>query len=218
MHGVQMIEHANLIDEKTIRLVKSKQNLREAYPARNTSVFLNISPFFNNKYDGSSQLSGYSLDKLRIVEASTTNAYALAKKYKIKNMGWGSDVMFLPGGATVAPLMLAHMPIDLAPLKHFKIEGQNKYGDYSYSNHDILRMATYNNGLIVTKSGPRTPYLGIDGSYLKDGLIGYIGPNAVADILLVNGNPIDDLSIFEDPSSNIKLIMKDGIIYKNTIK
>lgn len=217
-HGVQMIEHANLINEDAIRLVKSKQNKRELYPSRNTSVLLNISPFFQNQYDGSSALSGYNLDKLRIVEASTLNAYALAKKYKLRNIGWGSDVLFLPGGASIAPLMLANMPIDLAPLKNFKIQGSKKYGNYSYSNYDIIKMATYNNGLIVTKSGPRTPYLGVDGSYLRDGLIGYIGPNAVADLILVNGNPLDDLSFLKDAASNIKLIMKDGIIYKNTLR
>jgi imidazolonepropionase-like amidohydrolase len=69
----------------------------------------------------------------------------------------------------------------------------------------------------VTKSGPLTPYLGVDGSYLKEGLIGHIAPNAVADLILLKGNPLNDLSFLSNPSKNIQLIMKDGIIYKNTL-
>jgi len=216
-HGVQMIEHANLINKQAMKLVKTKQSRREKVTNRDTSVWLNISPFFQNQYDGSSQLSGYNLDKLRVVEKSTLNAFALAKKYKVRNMAWGSDVMFLPGGATIAAPMIAQMPLDLAPLKRFKIDGDSHYGNYAYSNYDILKMVTYNNGLVVTKSGPLTPYLGVDGSYLKEGLIGHIAPNAVADLILVKGNPLNDLSFLSNPSKNIQLIMKDGIIYKNTL-
>ena len=123
----------------------------------------------------------------------------------------------------VALPILAQMPISLEPLKHFKIDGTNRYKDYSYSNLDILKMVTYNNGLVLTKSGLRTPYQGVDGTYLKEALIGFIGPNAVADLILVEGNPLEDLSLFKEKdekgfSSKIKLIMKDGIIYKNTLQ
>lgn len=222
--GVQMVEHANLINEKAMRLVKSRQHARSFNPARNTAVWLNVSPFFNDAYDGSESLSGYNLEKLRIVEQGTLNAYALAKKYKINNMGWGSDVMFLNGGGqTVALPILAQMPTSLEPLRHFRIEGAPRYGNYAYSNLDILKMVTYNNGQVLTKSGPRTPYSGVDGAYLKEGFIGHIRPNAVADILLVKGNPLEDFSLFKERdengyAANIKLIMKDGIIYKNTLE
>ena len=223
-HGVQMVEHANLINEKAMRLVKSKQHSRKTNPSRDTSVWLNVSPFFNDAYDGSENLSGYNLEKLRIVERGTLNAFALAKKYNVTNMGWGSDAMFLNGGGQMVALpILAQMPISLEPLKHFKIDGTNRYKDYSYSNLDILKMVTYNNGLVLTKSGLRTPYQGVDGTYLKEALIGFIGPNAVADLILVEGNPLEDLSLFKEKdekgfSSKIKLIMKDGIIYKNTLQ
>ena len=39
----------------------------------------------------------------------------------------------------------------------------------------------------------------------------------LADILLINGNPVEDLTLFHDPEENLALIMKDGKIYKNTI-
>ena len=46
---------------------------------------------------------------------------------------------------------------------------------------------------------------------LRFGLTGII-------ILLVNGNPLDDISILTKPEENLALIMKDGKIYKNTVK
>ena len=39
---------------------------------------------------------------------------------------------------------------------------------------------------------------------------------ALADLLLVEGNPLEDLSAVTD-QDNLKLIMKDGVIYKNTL-
>jgi hypothetical protein len=35
--------------------------------------------------------------------------------------------------------------------------------------------------------------------------------------LLVNGNPLDDIMVMTKPEENFKVIMKDGVIYKNTL-
>jgi imidazolonepropionase-like amidohydrolase len=40
---------------------------------------------------------------------------------------------------------------------------------------------------------------------------------ALADLLLVDGNPLDDLDLIANPTKNFKIIMKDGTIYKNTL-
>jgi imidazolonepropionase-like amidohydrolase len=40
---------------------------------------------------------------------------------------------------------------------------------------------------------------------------------AFADLLLVDGNPLEDIKLIEDPGKNFVLIMKDGKIYKNTV-
>ena len=50
-------------------------------------------------------------------------------------------------------------------------------------------------------------------------LIGFrvIEEDAYADILLVDGNPLEDIRILEDYAGNIDLVMKDGKIYKNTL-
>jgi imidazolonepropionase-like amidohydrolase len=40
---------------------------------------------------------------------------------------------------------------------------------------------------------------------------------ALADLLLVDGNPLDNINLIADPANNFKIIMKDGTIYKNTL-
>jgi imidazolonepropionase-like amidohydrolase len=45
-----------------------------------------------------------------------------------------------------------------------------------------------------------------------------IKEGAYADIIIVDGNPLEDISLFADPEKNLKVIMKDGKIYKNTIQ
>jgi imidazolonepropionase-like amidohydrolase len=41
---------------------------------------------------------------------------------------------------------------------------------------------------------------------------------AYADLLLVDGNPLEDIDLIADPHKNFVVIMKDGKIYKNTVK
>ena len=50
-----------------------------------------------------------------------------------------------------------------------------------------------------------------------DGPLGVIREGAYADVLVVNGNPLDDIEILGDAKNSIPLIMKDGVIYKNTL-
>ena len=40
---------------------------------------------------------------------------------------------------------------------------------------------------------------------------------AFADLLLVDGNPLENIDLVADPERNFKIIMKDGRIYKNTL-
>lgn len=78
-----------------------------------------------------------------------------------------------------------------------------------FSNAEILKQATSINAEVLELSGPRNPY---------PGKLGVIEQGAYADLLLINGNPLEDLSILTKPEENLALIMKDGKIYKNTIK
>jgi len=51
----------------------------------------------------------------------------------------------------------------------------------------------------------------------QKGKLGTIAPGAYADLLIVEGDPLTDLRVLMDPEKNLKLIMKDGVIYKNEL-
>jgi imidazolonepropionase-like amidohydrolase len=72
---------------------------------------------------------------------------------------------------------------------------------------EILRQATSKAGELLALSGPRNPY----------GTVGVIRSGAVADILVVDGDPLEDISVLANPSRNMRLIMKGGQVYKNTL-
>jgi imidazolonepropionase-like amidohydrolase len=67
-------------------------------------------------------------------------------------------------------------------------------------------MATATNAKLLALSGARNPY---------PGQLGVIEQGALADVLLIDGNPIANLALLENPQKNIAVIMKDGTIYKN---
>jgi imidazolonepropionase-like amidohydrolase len=52
---------------------------------------------------------------------------------------------------------------------------------------------------------------------MQKGKLGTIAPGACADLLVVDGDPLADLSIMIDPRRSLKLVMKDGVIYKNEL-
>jgi len=41
---------------------------------------------------------------------------------------------------------------------------------------------------------------------------------ALADMILVDGSPLENINLISDPDNNFVLIMKDGKIYKNTLE
>ena len=79
-----------------------------------------------------------------------------------------------------------------------------------FTNIEQLQQITGNNGQLLAMSGKRSPYL--------DGALGVIKPGAYADLLIVEGNPLDDIRVMMDPKNNLKLIMKDGKVSENTLK
>jgi imidazolonepropionase-like amidohydrolase len=48
--------------------------------------------------------------------------------------------------------------------------------------------------------------------------LGVVEEGALADLILVNGNPVENLNLVADPEQNFVVIMKDGKIYKNTTR
>ena len=69
-------------------------------------------------------------------------------------------------------------------------------------------MATGTNGELLQLTGKRTPY---------PGKLGVVQVGAMADLLLVDGNPLENLKLIADPERNFVVIMKDGVVYKNTV-
>lgn len=51
----------------------------------------------------------------------------------------------------------------------------------------------------------------------QDGKLGVIAPGAVADLLVVDGNPVEDLGLLQDQGAHLSCIMKDGTFYKNRL-
>lgn len=66
---------------------------------------------------------------------------------------------------------------------------------------DVLKSATSVNADIVQRSGD----------------LGVIAPGAIADILVVDGDPLKDISVLTEPGKNLRLIMKDGQVYKTDL-
>ncbi len=69
-------------------------------------------------------------------------------------------------------------------------------------------MATGTNAELLAMSGKRNPY---------PGKLGVVEEGALADLLLVDGDPIADIKLIEDPAKNFLVIMKDGKIFKNKL-
>jgi imidazolonepropionase-like amidohydrolase len=67
--------------------------------------------------------------------------------------------------------------------------------------HNIIRSATTTNAALL----------------MQEGKLGTIAVGAYADLLVVDGDPLTDVRVMLDPKKNLKLIMKDGIIYKNEL-
>jgi len=78
-----------------------------------------------------------------------------------------------------------------------------------FSDVEILRQNTSNAGRWLAKSGTKNPY--------REGPIGVIKVGAYADMILVEGNPLSDVSVLADYDNTIKIVIKDGEIYQNNL-
>jgi len=120
--------------------------------------------------------------------AGLDKVVALAKKYGVKT-AWGTDILF-------DPVFAKRQGKFLAKLKRW------------YTPYEVLKMATSGNAELVKMCGPRDPY---------PGELGVVKEGAFADLILVNGNPLENLDLVVDPEKNFVVIMKDGRIYKHAV-
>lgn len=94
---------------------------------------------------------------------------------------------------------------ELLAMQNLEFERRGRW----WSGADVLQQATYNTAQLLALSGPRSPY--------QEGALGIIEPGAYADLILVDGNPVEDITLLVEPGENFSVIMKDGVVYKNTL-
>jgi imidazolonepropionase-like amidohydrolase len=133
-------------------------------------------------------LTPVSRQKALQVLVGTANAYRLARKYKVKT-AFGTDLLLDPTIASQQGALLASLV-------------------RWYTPAETLKMATADNGELMALSGFINPY---------PGKLGVVEEGALADLLLVDGNPLENIKLVADPDKNFLVIMKNGAIYKNTL-
>jgi imidazolonepropionase-like amidohydrolase len=125
-------------------------------------------------------------EKFKDVFEGTDRAFKLAKKHGIKT-AFGTDMLFSSVLAQLQGRVLASLT-------------------QWYTPGEALVMATGTNAELLQLTGKRNPY---------PGKLGVVEAGALADLLLVDGNPVENIKLLENPEKNLLVIMKDGKVYKN---
>jgi imidazolonepropionase-like amidohydrolase len=120
--------------------------------------------------------------------AGLEKVIAQAQKHHVKT-AWGTDILFDPAFAKKQGKFLAKL-------------------ERWYTPYEVLRMATSGNAELLKMCGPRDP---------SPGEFGVVKEGAFADLILVNGNPLENIDLVADPDRNSAMIMKGGVVYKNTL-
>ena len=156
---------------------------------KKNDVWLSIQPLLNDE-DALKFDSPYSQAKFEAVTSGTDEIYKTAKKVGVK-IAFGTDMLFDPVAAEKQGKMLSKLKRLFTP-------------------YEALKMATSTNAELLALSGPRNPY--------QEGPLGVIKEGAYAELILVDGNPLENLDLVADAEKNFVMIMKDGKIYKNSLK
>jgi len=190
--GVKVIDHGHMMTEDTVKKLVEKG----VFWTTNLSA-LDSSLLAHPNFGVDPVKS-----KLESFIDGSENLVALIKKYKPKHV-FGVDVV-------LSPTMLARNSRDFEKFKFANM----------FSNHAMLVAATSTAGELAQLTGRRNPY---------PGKLGVIEEGAYADILIVDGNPLEDISAIggnpkwfdagprDEGLEVLRVIMKDGVIYKNTL-
>ncbi|NKZ06489.1 amidohydrolase family protein [Actinomadura latina] len=188
--GVQVIEHGHLAGEDDIRFMADND------------VWLCTQPFAEDDHYYPDPASAA---KNRQVCAGVERVFGWALKHGVR-IAFGTDLMLNPAASTRQSDMLAR----LAGLAGDPLAG--------------LKIATSGNAELFRRSGPRDPYqnpaasdVAAYGNGPHVAHLGVIAEGAWADLLLVDGDPVRDLRPLADPAANLKVIIKDGRVHKNTL-
>jgi imidazolonepropionase-like amidohydrolase len=173
--GVKSIDHGQLADEETVRLMAEND------------IWWSMQPFLDDEDATPFPEGSANREKQLRMTSGTDTAFELAKKHSVK-LAWGTDALFDPGLAERQGAQLAKMTRWFTPA-------------------EILQMATADNAQLLALSGNRSPYRGE---------IGIVQEGALADLLLIDGDPLSDIDLIADPE-NLLVIMKGGTFYKNAV-
>jgi imidazolonepropionase-like amidohydrolase len=167
--GVKSIEHGQMLDEDTLKLMASRGVWLSSQTLRASTE--NMDPLRR--------------EKRKPVIDGQARMWAMAKRAGVR-MAWGTDFLFEPA---------------LNVEQNAFILGLREW----FTPAEILRMVTHDNAELLALSGLRSPYRG---------RLGVVEEGALADLLLVEGNPLEDLQVIADPARNFAVIVKDGRIVK----
>lgn len=117
--------------------------------------------------------------------AGTDTAYELAKKHQVK-VAFGTDTLFDAKLASRQGAQLAKLTRWFTPAQ-------------------VLQQATIRNAELLAMSGPRNPY---------PGQLGVVAEGALADLILIDGDPVADISLIARPDETLTAIIKDGCLVK----
>lgn len=155
---------------------------------KDNDVWLSIQPLLNDE-DAFTFNDPASTAKWIQVTDGTDAIYTKAKEMGVK-IAFGTDMLFDPATAEKQGAFLAKLQRWFTP-------------------YEVLKMATSTNADLLKLAGPRHPY--------QQGELGVIAEGAYADLILVDGNPLENIDLVADPHANFDLIMKDGVIYKKSL-
>ena len=188
--GGMSLEHAPAIDAKTMKKVV-KMGVFLSMQMNGLSTELRDSPFN----------PPYARKGIIEIRKDSDKFVGLVKKYKPK-MVFATDA-------------LGDIDTQTKQRRYEIYERARVFG-----NFETLKSATSVGGELALLTNRRNPY--------KEGKLGVVEKGAYADLLLVDGNPLKDISVIgayskwiEAPApktiETLRLIMKDGVIYKNTL-
>ena len=170
--GVKSIEHGQLADIETVRMMREE------------GAWWSIQPFLMDE-DANPRTDPVQRAKQEEVSAGTVRAFEMGMAEGV-NMAFGTDILMNPAGAASQGRQLAKLTRFMPPL-------------------EVLRMATGAAGELLAMSGERSSY---------DGRLGVIAEGAMADLLVVEGDPQAGLDWLDRPDESLAMIMKGGAVVK----
>lgn len=171
--GVRCIEHGQMLDEDTLKLMAEK------------GVWLSLQILRESSPD----MTPMRREKRKPVIEGQKQVWPMAKRLGVK-LAWGTDFLF-------EPALNVEQNANLLLLKEW------------FTPAEILKMVTHDNAQLLALSGLRSPY---------QGTLGVVREGALADLILVNGNPLENIDLLGDPARNFSVIMKDGIVVERSLR